>query len=117
MGRAAAELADVAVVTSDNPRTERPGSIIDEILAGVPAACRPRVTVQVDRAKAIEFAVMNAEPGDVIVIAGKGHETEQILPDGQGGTVRTHFDDREVAREVLARRRGAAAGRKEAAAR
>ncbi|CAG0970653.1 UDP-N-acetylmuramoyl-L-alanyl-D-glutamate--2, 6-diaminopimelate ligase [Phycisphaerales bacterium] len=117
MGKGAAELADVIVVTSDNPRTERPGEIIDEILGGVPAGCRSRVTVQADREKAIWHAVENAEAGDVIVIAGKGHETEQILPDGKGGTVRTQFDDREVAREALAARRAAGIVREETAAR
>lgn len=107
MGRAAAELADVAVVTSDNPRTEQPAAIIDEILAGIPASHRDRVTVQTDRARAIAHAVASAAAGDVIVIAGKGHETEQILPDGRGGTIKTHFDDREVARAALeVRRRG-----------
>ncbi|MDX2131121.1 MAG: UDP-N-acetylmuramoyl-L-alanyl-D-glutamate--2,6-diaminopimelate ligase [Planctomycetota bacterium] len=105
MGRAAADLADRVVVTSDNPRTERPGDIIDEILAGIPASARPAIEVQADRARAIHHAVRQASPGDVVVIAGKGHETEQILPDGKGGTVRTHFDDREVAREALELRR------------
>jgi UDP-N-acetylmuramoyl-L-alanyl-D-glutamate--2,6-diaminopimelate ligase len=105
MGLAAAQRADVIVVTSDNPRTERPASIIDQILGGIPDGARDRVTVQADRARAIHLAVSGAAPGDVVVIAGKGHETEQILPDGKGGTVRTHFDDREVAREALALRR------------
>ncbi len=110
MGRAAADLADRIVVTSDNPRTERPGDIIDEILTGIPPAARDRVDVQADRARAIHHAVLHASPGDVVVIAGKGHETEQILPDGVGGTRRTHFDDREVAREALARRRAGETG-------
>lgn len=112
MGKAAVEHADCVVVTSDNPRTERPGDIIDEILRGMPVSVRQgaqggggggddRFAVQVDRARAIEHAIARAREGDVVVIAGKGHETEQILPDGQGGTVRTHFDDREVARSAL----------------
>ncbi len=101
MGQVAAELADVVVVTSDNPRTERPGEIIDEILAGVPAGLREKVTVQADRAKAIAHAIAQAAPGDVVILAGKGHETEQVLADGAGGTVRVHFDDREVARAAL----------------
>lgn len=104
MGRAAAELADAVMVTSDNPRTERPGGIIDEVLEGIPAHLRHKVTVQADRAKAIALAIESASPGDVVVIAGKGHETEQILSDGKGGTMSTHFDDREVAGEALARR-------------
>jgi UDP-N-acetylmuramoyl-L-alanyl-D-glutamate--2,6-diaminopimelate ligase len=104
MGAAAGELADVVIVTSDNPRTERPGDIIDEILAGISAGNRPKVSVQADRARAIAHAIEHATPGDVVVIAGKGHETEQILPDGNGGTIRTHFDDREVARAALRER-------------
>jgi UDP-N-acetylmuramoyl-L-alanyl-D-glutamate--2,6-diaminopimelate ligase len=105
MGRAAASIADKVIVTSDNPRTERPSEIVDEILAGVEASQRGKVSVQVDRARAIELAIAQAAAGDVVIIAGKGHETEQILPDGKGGTVRMHFDDREVARAELAKRR------------
>lgn len=101
MGRAAAELADRVVVTSDNPRTERPSDIVDQVLAGIPANEREKVSVQVDRERAILAAIADAKPGDVVVIAGKGHETEQILPDGKGGTYRIHFDDREVARRAL----------------
>ncbi len=101
MGEVAATLADRVVVTSDNPRTERPGDIVDQILAWIPQARRAHVEVQVDRDRAIRYAIENAAPGDVVVIAGKGHETEQVLPDGKGGTIRTHFDDREVARGVL----------------
>lgn len=104
MGAAAGELADVVIVTSDNPRTERPGDIIDQILAGIAAGNRSKVSVQADRARAIAHAIEHAAPGDVVVIAGKGHETEQILPDGSGGTLRTHFDDREVARAALRER-------------
>ncbi|HYE19393.1 MAG TPA: UDP-N-acetylmuramoyl-L-alanyl-D-glutamate--2,6-diaminopimelate ligase [Tepidisphaeraceae bacterium] len=103
MGLAASQLADRVIVTSDNPRTERPSDIIDEVLSGVPPHRRGRVGVQADRSQAIHAAIANATEGDVVVIAGKGHETEQILPDGKGGTHRIHFDDREVAREALAR--------------
>lgn len=108
MGRAAYDLADLVVVTSDNPRTERPSDIIDQILHGIPE--RDGVLVQADRAMAIRAAIESAVPGDVVVIAGKGHETEQILPDGAGGTARMHFDDREVAREALLRRCGTVGG-------
>lgn len=101
MGRAGAELADLVVVTSDNPRTERPSAIVDEILGGVPTEVRGKVVVQIEREEAIAYAIERAEPGDLIIIAGKGHETEQIMPDGHGGTVRRHFDDREVARAAL----------------
>jgi len=105
MGNVAATLADFVVITNDNPRTEKPGDIVDEILTGVPAEFKGKVSVQIDRQRAIRLAIESALPGDVIVIAGKGHETEQILPDGAGGTIRTHFDDCEVARTLLAERR------------
>jgi UDP-N-acetylmuramoyl-L-alanyl-D-glutamate--2,6-diaminopimelate ligase len=99
MGRIASELADVAIVTSDNPRSEEPRAIIDEILAGVEG----EVDVEPDRAAAIERAISIADEGDVVLIAGKGHEQGQEFAD------RTiPFDDREVARDVL-RRLGAKA--------
>ena len=103
MGRVAAELADQIVITSDNPRTENPDAIIAEVLAGVPADAQPRVTVEPDRERAIHAAVKRAEPGDIVLIAGKGHETYQILPDPRkpGATVTRDFDDREVARSAL----------------
>jgi murE/murF fusion protein len=88
MGAAVAELADLAVVTSDNPRTEDPRKIIDQILPAVP---KP-FFVDVDRRAAIRAAIAEATPGDVVVIAGKGHEDYQIL-----GTTKIHFDDREEA--------------------
>jgi len=95
MGAEVAALADLAVVTSDNPRTEDPGAIIDQILAGVP---RP-FAVDVDRARAIRAAISEAAPGDVVVIAGKGHEDYQIV-----GTTKHHFDDREQAARAVALR-------------
>lgn len=104
MGAAAVELADEVYVTSDNPRTEHPRAIIDEILAGIDGSARHRLHVDPDRAAAIRAAVAEARAGDLVLVAGKGHETEQILPDGQGGTIRTHFDDRETARAALADR-------------
>jgi UDP-N-acetylmuramoyl-L-alanyl-D-glutamate--2,6-diaminopimelate ligase len=107
MGLGAATLADRVIITSDNPRSEKPGDIVDQVLAGIPTELKSKVQVQIDRAKAIRMAIESAQSGDVIVIAGKGHETEQILPDGAGGTIRTHFDDRDVARAVLAERRPA----------
>jgi UDP-N-acetylmuramoyl-L-alanyl-D-glutamate--2,6-diaminopimelate ligase len=97
MGKIAAELADVAVVTSDNPRTEEPEKILQDILAGIPAAASP--TVIGDRAAAIATAILEAKPGDGVLIAGKGHEDYQIL-----GTEKIHFDDREQARAALERR-------------
>jgi UDP-N-acetylmuramoyl-L-alanyl-D-glutamate--2,6-diaminopimelate ligase len=95
LGRAAAE-ADLAVVTSDNPRTERPAEIVGEILAGF-AGTRRQPYVEIDRERAIRWAIQHAGPSDAVLIAGKGHETEQII-----GAERRHFDDREVARESLA---------------
>jgi UDP-N-acetylmuramoyl-L-alanyl-D-glutamate--2,6-diaminopimelate ligase len=99
MGRVASELADVAIVTSDNPRSEDPQAIIDEILTGVTGP----VEVEPDRRKAIELAVEQAGDGDVVVIAGKGAEQGQEFADRK-----IPFDDREVAREAL-RRLGAPA--------
>jgi UDP-N-acetylmuramoyl-L-alanyl-D-glutamate--2,6-diaminopimelate ligase len=92
MGAIAARRADLVIVTSDNPRSEDPDAIIAEILAGTG---RP-VTVEPDRRRAIGLAVSEARPGDVVVIAGKGHEQGQE----RGGIV-TPFDDRAVAREAL----------------
>jgi UDP-N-acetylmuramoyl-L-alanyl-D-glutamate--2,6-diaminopimelate ligase len=92
MGRIATDLADHVIVTSDNPRSEEPHAIIDEILAG--AAGEPEV--EPDRARAIERAIELAAPGDVVVIAGKGHERGQE----RNGVV-TPFDDTEVAGEAL----------------
>jgi UDP-N-acetylmuramoyl-L-alanyl-D-glutamate--2,6-diaminopimelate ligase len=92
MGRIASELADVAILTSDNPRSEDPLAIIDEVLSGVTG----EIEVEPDRAAAIEQAVAEARDGDVVLIAGKGHEQGQEFAD------RTiPFDDREVAREAL----------------
>ncbi|MHB9145176.1 MAG: UDP-N-acetylmuramoyl-L-alanyl-D-glutamate--2,6-diaminopimelate ligase [Symbiobacteriia bacterium] len=100
MGRIAGELADLALITSDNPRSEEPAGIVREVEAGLTGLPRhaPYETL-VDRTAAIERAVEVAEPGDVVVIAGKGHETYQIFHD------RTiHFDDREVAAAAVRRR-------------
>ncbi|MEL6929505.1 MAG: UDP-N-acetylmuramoyl-L-alanyl-D-glutamate--2,6-diaminopimelate ligase [Cyanobacteria bacterium J06600_6] len=94
MGKIAAQLADVAVVTSDNPRTENPEQILKDVVAGIPDTIEPLVIG--DRAKAIATAIKNAQPGDGVLIAGKGHEDYQIL-----GTEKIHFDDREQARLAL----------------
>ncbi|MBI1370032.1 MAG: UDP-N-acetylmuramoyl-L-alanyl-D-glutamate--2,6-diaminopimelate ligase [Planctomycetes bacterium] len=96
MAKVAAEFADELVITSDNPRTENPLSIIDQILAGIPAARREQVVVEPDRAAAIEAIITSAKSGDVVLLAGKGHEDYQII-----GTTKRHFDDREAARAVL----------------
>lgn len=106
MGRIAAERADRVVITSDNPRTENAEAIIAEIQTGIPAAQAGKVVVEPDRERAIRRAVREAAPGDVVVIAGKGHEDYQILPDPSkpGATITRHFDDREVARAALTER-------------
>jgi UDP-N-acetylmuramoyl-L-alanyl-D-glutamate--2,6-diaminopimelate ligase len=98
MAAVAARLADALVITSDNPRTEDPATIIEEILAGVPAHKRAKARAIVDRAEAIQVVVAEARAGDVIVLAGKGHEDSQIV-----GTTKRPFDDRLVARAALAR--------------
>ena len=100
MGRAASEDADLVVVTSDNPRSEDPDRIIAEILSGIPAGAS--VIVEPDRREAIGRAIDAADVGDVVIIAGKGHEMTQTI----GDAVRP-FDDRLVAREAIEARRGA----------
>jgi len=95
MGRAGAELSDLAVVTSDNPRSEDPQAIVAEVVAGTGGGAT--VEVEVDRRAAIALALGLAEPGDTVVIAGKGHEQGQEFEGGR----KVPFDDREVAREEL----------------
>jgi UDP-N-acetylmuramoyl-L-alanyl-D-glutamate--2,6-diaminopimelate ligase len=100
MGRVSAVYSDIVIVTSDNPRTEDPGAIISEIMPGVEAglreAGRGRYVVHADRRAAIGEAVRMAQPGDLVLIAGKGHENYQII-----GTHKHPFDDRVVAREAI----------------
>jgi UDP-N-acetylmuramoyl-L-alanyl-D-glutamate--2,6-diaminopimelate ligase len=93
---AAASTADAVCVTSDNPRSEDPQAIIDEIVAGVPPARRDAVVIEVDRRLAIEAACRSARKGDVVLIAGRGHETMQSHRDRE-----IPFDDAEVARSAL----------------
>ena len=100
MGRVAAELADHAIITSDNPRSEKPGAIIDEILAGLAGAARAACEVEPDRRKAIALAIDIAEEDDIVLLAGKGHETCQEI---RGR--RTVFNDVSVARELIERRK------------
>lgn len=94
MGKIAAQLADVAVVTSDNPRTENPKQILQDVVSGMTDTVEPMVIA--DRATAIATAIKQARSGDGVLIAGKGHEDYQIL-----GTEKIHFDDREQARIAL----------------
>lgn len=103
MGEAAARLADVAILTSDNPRSEDPLAILAAMLDGalsVPLAERAHVIVEPDRAAAIDLAISGAECGDVVIVAGKGHEQGQYV----GGDV-IPFDDRQVVAEAILRRR------------
>ena len=97
MGRIASALADRVVVTSDNPRREAPQAIVDDILGGI--ADRSHVRAEIDRRAAIRSAIAQARPGDVVVVAGKGHETYQIV-----GETAQHFDDRAEVRAALATR-------------
>jgi UDP-N-acetylmuramoyl-L-alanyl-D-glutamate--2,6-diaminopimelate ligase len=112
LGAVAARLSDVVVVTSDNPRSENPAEIIDQIKRGIvspedrgggrgrPKAKETRCIAIVDRKEAIERAVREALPGDLILIAGKGHEKYQVI-----GERVLPFDDVDVARTALERRR------------
>lgn len=95
MGKIAADIADFAVVTSDNPRTEVPGEIIQDILAGMEGTKTPYVVVE-NRIEAIHWAMDHARKDDVIVLCGKGHETYQVV-----GTVKHHMDEREIVAERL----------------
>ena len=96
MGVIAAKYADRVVVTSDNPRTEQPEAIIQEIRAGMDTAARAKSLFITDRREAIRTALMTAPEGAVILVAGKGHEDYQII-----GTTKTHFDDKEVIAETF----------------
>jgi UDP-N-acetylmuramoyl-L-alanyl-D-glutamate--2,6-diaminopimelate ligase len=98
MGAIAAQLADQLYVTSDNPRTEDAQQILADVTAGIPP--QGSLLVEADRAAAIAAAIAAAAPGDLVLIAGKGHEDYQIL-----GTTKVHFDDREEAEKALRRRR------------
>ncbi|MEL4106015.1 UDP-N-acetylmuramoyl-L-alanyl-D-glutamate--2,6-diaminopimelate ligase [Oscillospiraceae bacterium WX1] len=96
MGEIASRLSDFVVVTSDNPRTEKPGEIINDILKGMKRTKTPYIVIE-NRKEAIGWALENAQPGDILLLAGKGHETYQII-----GREKSHFDEREVVREFLA---------------
>ena len=95
MGRIAGELSNIAVVTSDNPRTENPLLIINDILGGMEKT-KSRLAIIENRRQAIEFALSKARRGDVVLLAGKGHETYQII-----GNEKIHFDEREIIKEYF----------------
>ena len=99
MGAIAARLADFVIVTSDNPRTEEPLKIIDDILEGMKDIPTPKKVIE-NRIEAINFAISNAKTGDIIILAGKGHETYQVI-----GTEKVHFDDREEIKKYFANRK------------
>jgi UDP-N-acetylmuramoyl-L-alanyl-D-glutamate--2,6-diaminopimelate ligase len=99
-------LADVIFVTSDNPRTEKPEAIIGDIMAGFRDPSAETVMVEPDRRRAIERAIETARPDDIVLLAGKGHETYQIV-----GDQRFDFSDKDIARQCLARMRHPCAGR------
>ena len=96
MGAIAAALSDAVIVTSDNPRTEQPDAIIRDILVGMQDTATPYTVIE-NRVEAIHWAIAHAQPGDTVLLAGKGHETYQIL-----GTETIHLDEREVVAEALA---------------
>ena len=100
MARAVADGADAFVITSDNPRSEDPDAIIDDILKGLDPAHRSRAEVRPDRADAIRSAVQRLAAGDTLIVAGKGHEDYQIIDER-----RIHFDDVDCVRDALVRRR------------
>jgi len=99
MAGVAEELADCVIVTSDNPRTERPADIINEIVTGFENPDSQTIVIEPDRKKAIELAIKNADKDDIVLIAGKGHETYQII-----GKQKFDFSDKAVAVECLNKR-------------
>jgi UDP-N-acetylmuramoyl-L-alanyl-D-glutamate--2,6-diaminopimelate ligase len=100
MARVAEELADYVIVTSDNPRSEKPLDIIDEIVTGFEEYEAQKIAIEPDRKKAIEMAIDSAEKDDIVLIAGKGHEDYQII-----GKQKFHFSDKEIAQECLNKQR------------
>ncbi len=99
MAKVAEQLADFIIVTSDNPRTEEPTAIIDEIITGFQRLDSQTITIEPDRKKAIELAIESAEKDDIVLIAGKGHETYQII-----GTQKFDFSDKKIAQKCLQKR-------------
>jgi len=99
MARIAEELADFVIVTSDNPRTEEPNDIINDVVAGFENGKTQTIAIEPDRKKAIELAIKSAGKNDIVLIAGKGHEDYQII-----GTQKSHFSDKEIALEFVGKR-------------
>ena len=97
MGAVAAKLSDFVIVTSDNPRSEDPMKIINEIVSGMKDSKTPYTVIE-NRIEAINYAIENAESNDIIILAGKGHEDYQILSTGK-----IHLDEREIVAEALSR--------------
>jgi UDP-N-acetylmuramoyl-L-alanyl-D-glutamate--2,6-diaminopimelate ligase len=95
MGEISGRLSDFTIITSDNPRTEEPEKIVDDIVEGIKSTKGAYITI-VDRKEAIKYALENAQRGDIILLAGKGHETYQIFKDKT-----IHFDEREVVSQLL----------------
>jgi UDP-N-acetylmuramoyl-L-alanyl-D-glutamate--2,6-diaminopimelate ligase len=108
MAKVAARWADQIIVTSDNPRTEDPNQIIREIKEGFTTDQLSKVYTELDRRQAIAYALEEAGPGDIVLLAGKGHENYQII-----GKEKLDFDDTKVATEVMARIEGGAFARKD----
>jgi UDP-N-acetylmuramoyl-L-alanyl-D-glutamate--2,6-diaminopimelate ligase len=100
MAKVVEQLADFVIVTSDNPRTEKPQAIIDEIIAGFENPGSEKITVEADRKKAVKLAIKSAGKNDIVLIAGKGHENYQII-----GKQKFPFSDKTIARECLAKRK------------
>jgi UDP-N-acetylmuramoyl-L-alanyl-D-glutamate--2,6-diaminopimelate ligase len=97
MGKVAGQFADHVILTSDNPRTEDPRAIINDILAGLEGSGNKNVTIIPDRKEAIRFAIGQLGTGDTLLLAGKGHENYQQI-----GSEKFHFDEREILAEFLA---------------
>jgi UDP-N-acetylmuramoyl-L-alanyl-D-glutamate--2,6-diaminopimelate ligase len=95
MGQVSGEMADLTIITSDNPRFEEPQAIIDDIKTGMKKTTGKYVEI-LDRKEAIRYAILNAREGDVIVLAGKGHEDYQEIKG-----VKHHMDERDLIREIL----------------
>jgi UDP-N-acetylmuramoyl-L-alanyl-D-glutamate--2,6-diaminopimelate ligase len=96
MAKVVEKYADLAIVTSDNPRTENPGDIISQIVAGFKDPGSPKIKIESDRRKAIALAIESAQKNDVVIIAGKGHENYQII-----GKQKFPFSDRQIALDLL----------------